>query len=102
MIDHVTFEKTTFAPLPFKFEAGTPDYIGSTALSEALRYVQQIGLDKIAAHERGLVAYAYAELRKIDGIRFYGEAVGKSSVMSAPSSTNLVLPSEPDTIVPNR
>lgn len=82
MIDHVTFEKTTFAPLPFKFEAGTPDYIGSTALSEALRYVQQIGLDKIAAHERGLVAYANAELRKIDGIRFYGEAVGKSSVIS--------------------
>ena len=58
MIQRVTFEHTAFAGLPFKFEAGTPDFIGSTAMAEALRYVQSIGLDNIAAYEHGLLEYA--------------------------------------------
>ncbi len=82
MIATVTFEKTTYNELPFKFEAGTPDYIGSTALAEALRYVQQIGLEKIAAHEHELLQYCTAQLMEIDGMRIIGTADNKSSVIS--------------------
>ena len=82
MIDRVTFEKTTFAPLPFKFEAGTPDYIGSTALAAAIKYVKSIGMDKIVNHERNLTEYAYKKLSAVKGIHFYGTTGGKSSVIS--------------------
>ena len=82
MIATVTFEKTTYNELPFKFEAGTPDYIGSTALAEALRYVQNIGLDKIAAHEHELLTYCTEKLLEIDGMRIIGTAKEKSSVIS--------------------
>jgi len=82
MIATVTFEKTTYNELPFKFEAGTPDYIGSTALAEALRYVQQIGFDKIAAHEHELLTYCTEKLLEIDGMRIIGTAEVKSSVIS--------------------
>jgi len=82
MISTVTFEKTTYNVLPFKFEAGTPDYIGSTALAEALRYVQNIGLDKIAAHEHDLMTYATTLLMEIEGMRIIGTAEEKSSVIS--------------------
>jgi len=82
MISTVTFEKTTYNVLPFKFEAGTPDYIGSTALAEALRYVQNIGLDKIAAYEHELMAYATTLLMEIEGMRIIGTAEEKSSVIS--------------------
>jgi len=82
MIATVTFEKTTYNELPFKFEAGTPDYIGSTALAEALCYVQQIGLDKIAAHEHELLTYCTGKLLEIDGMRIIGTADEKSSVIS--------------------
>ncbi|MFT3752192.1 MAG: cysteine desulfurase [Paludibacter sp.] len=82
MIATVTFEKTTYNELPFKFEAGTPEYIGSTALAEALRYVQQIGLEKIAAHEHELLEYCTAQLMEIDGMRIIGTAGNKSSVIS--------------------
>lgn len=82
MIATVTFEKTTYNELPFKFEAGTPEYIGSTALAEALRYVQQIGLEKIAAHEHELLEYCTAQLMEIDGMRIIGTADNKSSVIS--------------------
>jgi len=82
MIATVTFEKTTYNELPFKFEAGTPDYIGSTALAEALRYVQNIGLDKIAAHEHELLIYCTEKLLEIDGMRIIGTAKEKSSVIS--------------------
>ncbi|MDR0871983.1 MAG: cysteine desulfurase [Prevotellaceae bacterium] len=82
MIDKVTFEKTTFNVLPFKFEAGTPDFIGSTALAEALRYVSTIGLEKIAVHEQELLAYATEKLLQIDGLRIIGNARHKSSLVS--------------------
>lgn len=82
MIATVTFEKTTYNELPFKFEAGTPDYIGSTALAEALRYVQNIGLDKIAEHEHELLTYATQRLMEIEGMWIIGTAKEKSSVIS--------------------
>jgi len=82
MIDKVTFEKTTFNVLPFKFEAGTPDFIGSTALAEALRYVNAIGMDAIAAHEQELVAYAVQQLSRFDNIRFIGQAKERSGLVS--------------------
>jgi len=82
MIDKVTFEKTTFNSLPFKFEAGTPDYIGSTALAEALKYVENIGLDAIVHYEHELTVYASEALSTIDGIKFYGTSDRKSAVIS--------------------
>lgn len=82
MIANVTFERTTYNELPYKFEAGTPDYIGSTALAEALRYVGQIGMNEIAAHEQSLIRYATARLKEIDGMRIIGEAGQKSGVIS--------------------
>lgn len=82
MISSVTFEKTIYNELPFKFEAGTPDYIGSTALAEALRYVQNIGLDIIAAHEHELLTYCTQLLMEIEGMRIIGTAKEKSAVIS--------------------
>lgn len=82
MIQHVSFEKTTFNELPFKFEAGTPDYIGTTALAKALDYVSAIGMDKIAAYENELTAYAMKRLKSIEGMRIFGEAEHKSGVIS--------------------
>ncbi|MBP1675582.1 MAG: cysteine desulfurase, SufS subfamily [Bacteroidetes bacterium] len=82
MIATVTFEKTTYNELPFKFEAGTPDYIGSTALAEALRYVQEIGLNEIAAYEHELTEYATQRLLEIENMRIIGTASNKSSVVS--------------------
>lgn len=82
MIATVTFEKTTYNELPFKFEAGTPDYIGSTALAEALKYVSNIGIDNIAAYEHELLMYATEKLREIEGMRIIGNAQNKSSVIS--------------------
>ena len=82
MIQSVSFEKTTFNELPFKFEAGTPDYIGTTGLAKALDYVSAIGLEQIAAHEHGLTTYAMQRLGEIEGMRFLGEAAHKSSVIS--------------------
>jgi len=82
MIATVSFEKTTYNELPFKFEAGTPDYIGSTALAEALRYLQEIGIDKIAAYEHELTAYATLRLGEIENMRIIGTAAEKSAVIS--------------------
>jgi len=82
MIQTVTFDKTTYNELPFKFEAGTPDYIGSTALAQALRYVQNIGLDNIASYEHELLNYGTELLMEIDGMRIIGTAADKSSVIS--------------------
>ena len=82
MIATVTFEKTTYNELPFKFEAGTPDYIGSTALAEAIRYVESIGLDEIAVHEHELLTYGTERLLEIEGMRIIGTAKEKSSVIS--------------------
>ncbi|MGB4415303.1 MAG: cysteine desulfurase [Paludibacter sp.] len=82
MIATVTFEKTTYNELPFKFEAGTPDYIGSTAMAEALCYVQEIGIDEIAAYEHELTEYATRRLLEIENMRIIGTAREKSSVVS--------------------
>ena len=82
MIQSVSFEKTTFNELPFKFEAGTPDYIGTTALAKALDYVSAIGMENIAAHEHELTRYAMQRLKEIDGMRIFGEAGNKSGVIS--------------------
>ena len=82
MIATVSFEKTVFNELPFKFEAGTPDYIGSTALAEALHYVEKIGMDRIAAQEQDLLEYATAQLKQIEGMRIFGEAADKGAVIS--------------------
>ncbi len=82
MIKNVSFEKTTFNELPFKFEAGTPDYIGSTALAKALDYVSAIGMENIEAYEHELTEYAMRRLKEIPGMRIFGEAERKSSVIS--------------------
>ena len=82
MIASVTFEKTVFNELPFKFEAGTPDYIGSTALAEALRYVSNLGMAELSAYEDELLGYATERLIGIDGARIFGEAAHKSGVLS--------------------
>ena len=82
MIKNVSFEHTTFNELPFKFEAGTPDYIGSTALAKALDYVSAIGMDKIAAYEHELTVYAMNRLKEIPGMRIFGEAGHKGGVIS--------------------
>ena len=82
MIKEVRFEKTTYNDLPFKFEAGTPDFIGVIGLGEAIEYVKSVGLDEIAAHEHGLIAYAMERIRQVPRIILYGDAPGKSSVVS--------------------
>ena len=82
MIQSVSFEKTTFNELPFKFEAGTPDYIGTTALAKALDYVSALGVENVATHEHELTQYAMQRLKEINGMRIFGEAEHKSSVIS--------------------
>ena len=82
MIAQVSFENTTFNELPYKFEAGTPDFIGSTALAEAIRYVQNIGMDEIAAYETYLLNYATEKLKNLGYIRIFGTSEHKSAVIS--------------------
>lgn len=82
MIARVTFEHTTYERLPYKFEAGTPDYVGSHALAVAIDYVEALGLDCIAAHEQALTRYAMERMRQIEGLRIYGETEEKSAVVA--------------------
>ena len=82
MIGQVSFERTTFAALPFKFEAGTPDFVDIAAFGAAIDYIQGLGIDNIAAHEHELLAAAVDGLQTIDGIRLFGTAPGKSGVVS--------------------
>lgn len=82
MIAHVSFKKTTYAGLPLKFEAGTPDFVDIAAFSACLDYVQRVGLDAIAAHEQGLLEWTTAEMMKIPGMRIFGTAPGKCAVIS--------------------
>ena len=82
MIARVSFEKTTYERLPFKFEAGTPDFVGSHALAVALDYVRGIGQDIIAAHEAGLTHYAMEQMSLIPGMKIYGTAREKDAVIS--------------------
>lgn len=83
MIARVSFERTTYERLPFKFEAGTPDYVGTHGLATAIDYVSAIGLDRIAAHEDELTQYTMQRLRdEIEGIRLFGTAPAKTSVVA--------------------
>lgn len=82
MIKTVTFEKTTYADLPHKFEAGTPHIAGGIALGVAVQYMQKIGFEDIAAHEKKLLDYATAQLLEIEGLKIYGTAAHKTSVIS--------------------
>lgn len=82
MIARVSFEKTTYERLPFKFEAGTPDFVGSHALAVALDYVRGIGQDIIAAHEADLTRYAMEQMSRIPGMKIYGTAREKDAVIS--------------------
>lgn len=82
MIGHVSFKKTTFAELPYKFEAGTPDFVDIAALSEAIEYIKEVGMDAIAAHEHELLEWTTAEMMKIPGMRIFGTAPGKCAVIS--------------------
>ena len=82
MIDTVSFEKTTFEKPPLKFEAGTPDYVATHGLSVAIDYIESIGMDNIAAHERQLTEYCMQQLRNIEGARLIGEASDKDAVVS--------------------
>ncbi|MEE1004922.1 MAG: cysteine desulfurase [Bacteroidaceae bacterium] len=75
MIKNVSFERTTFNALPYKFEAGTPDYVATTGLAKALDYVTAIGLDAIEAHERDLTAYAMQRLMEVEGMHIYGPGI---------------------------
>lgn len=79
MIEHVSFEKTTFEKPPLKFEAGTPDYIASHGLATAIDYMEHIGMDEIAAHERELTKYAVDRLSQIEGMTIYGHGQGVDS-----------------------
>lgn len=82
MVDRVSFEKTTYAPLPLKFEAGTANFIGAIGLGEAVRYLSGLDLEAVECHEAQLTAYAQEQLERIDGLRIYGKCRGKSSIVS--------------------
>ena len=82
MIESVTFERTVFEKLPFKFEAGTPDYVATHGLATALKYVSNLGMDNIAAHERELTAYCMEQMRTIPGMRLFGDTPNKDAVVS--------------------
>lgn len=82
MIGNVTFERTSFAELPFKFEAGTPDYVGVAALGAAIDYLTSLGIDNIAAHEATLLHEATRQLQEIEGMRIFGIADNKGAVIS--------------------
>lgn len=82
MIETVRFEKTTYNKLPYKYEAGTPDYVGSCALATALDYISAIGMKEIAEYEHELLAYATEKIKEIEGVRIIGEAKEKSGVLS--------------------
>lgn len=83
MIESVSFEKTTYAELPYKFEAGTPDFIGIAALHEAINYMENIGIETIGAHEHELLEYTTRRmLDEIPGLKIYGNAPGKCAIIS--------------------
>ena len=82
MVDRVSFERTTYAPAPLKFEAGTANYIGAIGLGEAIRFVQGLDGAAVEAHEQALLAYASEELQRIDGLRIYGTQANKCAIPS--------------------
>lgn len=82
MIANVSFDNTTFAELPFKFEAGTPDFVGIAALNKAIDFIEEIGYDNIAAHEHALLTYTTERMMKIPGMKIFGTSENKSAVIS--------------------
>ncbi len=82
MIDKVTWERTTFERLPFKFEAGTPDYVATHGLATAIDYINSVGFDAIQQHEQVLTRYCMEQLQTIDGMKIYGPAEGRDAVVS--------------------
>ena len=82
MIGHVSFAGTTWAALPYKFEAGTPDFVDAAAMSRAVEYIRSLGVERIAAHEDSLLDYTTAELLTIPGMRIFGTAEHKSAIIS--------------------
>ena len=82
MVDKVTFAKTTYGPLPLKFEAGTSNFIGAVGLAEAIKFVQSFSKEEVEAHEKALLDYATAELQKIEGLHIYGTTEDKSPIIS--------------------
>ena len=82
MVDDVTIDKTTFALPPYKFEAGTPDIVGTIGFGQAIDYVNSVGIDNIASYEQDLLKYATEQLKKIDGLRIIGEAQHKAGVIT--------------------
>ena len=82
MVDKVTFAKSTYAPLPLKFEAGTSNYIAAIGLAEAIKFLQSLNAEEVAKHERAMLNYATKQLLQIDGLRIYGTTEGKAPIMS--------------------
>ncbi|MDE6720678.1 MAG: cysteine desulfurase [Bacteroidaceae bacterium] len=82
MIKNVTWERTTYNVLPYKFEAGTPDYVATHALAKALEYVAALGMENIYAHEQELTQYALERMRQIEGMRIFGDAAHRDAVVS--------------------
>ncbi|MBO5235263.1 MAG: aminotransferase class V-fold PLP-dependent enzyme, partial [Alistipes sp.] len=82
MVDKVSFAKTTYAPLPLKFEAGTSNYIAAIGLAEAIKFLQSLPAEEVARHEREMLVYATEELQKIEGLRIYGTTEGKAPIVS--------------------
>ena len=82
MIDNVSFEKTTFERLPFKFEAGTPDYVATNGLAKAIDYITALGMDNIEKHESELTQYAMQKMKNIDGMALFGTSEHKDAVVS--------------------
>ena len=82
MVDRVSFEKTTYAPVPLKFEAGTANYIGAIGLAEAIRFLRSLDMEAVEAHEQELLRYATEQLQRIEGLRIYGTTPNKCAILS--------------------
>jgi cysteine desulfurase/selenocysteine lyase len=82
MVDRVSFEKTTYAPVPLKFEAGTANYIGAIGLAEAMRFLRTLDMEAVEAHEQELLRYATEQLQCIEGLRIYGTTPNKCAILS--------------------
>ena len=82
MVDRVSFEKTTYAPVPLKFEAGTANYIGAIGLAEAIRFLEGLDMEEVERYEQELLCYATRELQKIEGLRIYGTTANKCAILS--------------------
>lgn len=82
MVDRVSFEKTTYAPVPLKFEAGTANYIGAIGLAEAMRFLRSLDMEAVEAHEQELLRYATEQLQRIEGLRIYGSTPNKCAILS--------------------